>query len=64
MAEKMWYDWLASILLIVGGINWGLVGAFKWNLVEAIFGVGTFAMVVYVLVGVAGLMALWKLVKK
>lgn len=47
-------DWLALVLIIVGGLNWGLVGAFKFNLVDSIFGAGSaLARVVYVLVGLA-----------
>jgi len=47
-------DWLALVLIIVGGLNWGLVGAFKFNLVDTIFGEGSaLARIVYVLVGLA-----------
>jgi uncharacterized membrane protein YuzA (DUF378 family) len=46
--------WLA--LVIVGALNWGLVGLFEFNLVEEIFGTGTVADIVYVIVGLAGLM--------
>ncbi len=46
--------WLA--LVVIGAINWALVGLFEWNLVEEIFGTGTVADVVYVIVGLAGLM--------
>jgi uncharacterized membrane protein YuzA (DUF378 family) len=46
--------WLA--LVVVGALNWGLVGLFEFNLVEEIFGTGTVADVIYVIVGVAGLM--------
>lgn len=47
------------VLLIVGGLNWGLVGLFGFDLVAALFGPGsTLSRVVYVLVGVA---ALWQL---
>ena len=50
-------DWIAMILVIIGGINWGLVGFFDWNLVDAIFGVGgIIGRIVYALVGLA---ALW-----
>ena len=53
-------DWIAWILVIVGGLNWGLVGALQFNLVDAIFGVGsTASMVVYVLVGLS---ALWMII--
>lgn len=47
-------DYLAWILIVVGGLNWGLVGAFKYNLVDKIFGAGSgMSRVVYVLVGLA-----------
>jgi len=49
-------DWLALILVIVGGVNWGLVGFFDFNLVDAIFGMGTIARIIYALVGLS---ALW-----
>lgn len=49
-------DKLAPILLIIGGLNWGFVGLFEFNLVGTIFGdVSTAATVVYTLVGLAGL---------
>ena len=49
----------AVLLLIVGGLNWGLVGAFDYNLVNAIFVRGLVVeQVLYILVGLA---ALWKL---
>ena len=48
-------DILAAVLLVVGGLNWGLWGAFEFDLVAAIFGGSTAVMakVVYVLVGLA-----------
>ena len=49
-------DIVAAVLLVVGGLNWGLVGAARFDLVAAIFGTGSaFANVVYVLVGIAAL---------
>jgi len=43
-------------LVIVGAINWGLVGIFDFNLVSGIFGDGTiWTRIVYALVGLAGL---------
>ncbi|MDI1428938.1 DUF378 domain-containing protein [Polyangium sorediatum] len=48
--------WAAMILVIVGALNWALVGLFQWNLVSALFGVDSaLTRIVYVLVGVAGL---------
>jgi len=49
-------DLIAAILVIIGGINWGLVGVAKFNLVEEIIGTGTVAEVIYIIVGIA---ALW-----
>ena len=47
-------DFLATILVIVGALNWGLVGAFDLNLVTALFGVGSaLSSVVFILVGLA-----------
>jgi uncharacterized membrane protein YuzA (DUF378 family) len=47
-------DWVALVLVIVGGLNWGLVGAFKYNLVDSIFGeTSTLSRIVYVLVGLS-----------
>jgi uncharacterized protein len=47
-------DWVAMVLVIVGGLNWGLVGIFKLDLVKAIFGgIPSLQMIVYVLVGLA-----------
>ncbi|MBP6985090.1 MAG: DUF378 domain-containing protein [Alphaproteobacteria bacterium] len=52
-------DKIFMILLIVGGINWGLFGLLGIDLVAKIFGGGTVvAKVVYILVGVAGVKAL------
>jgi uncharacterized membrane protein YuzA (DUF378 family) len=49
-------DYIAWILIVVGGLNWGLVGAFQYNLVDSIFGVdSTLSRVVYVLVGLAAI---------
>ncbi len=45
-------DWVAVILLIVGGLNWALVGLFKGDLVALIFGnLSALSRIVYVLVG-------------
>ena len=63
MVKLNWLDYVALILVIVGGLNWGLV-AVKWNLVDAIFGVGSvLSAVVYGLVGLASLYTIY-IVKK
>lgn len=49
-------DWLALILLVIGGLNWGLVGIFDFNLVTKIFGdMSTIARVIYAVVGLSGI---------
>lgn len=58
-------DWIAYILLIVGGLNWGLVGAADIDLVQMIFGAGSIADIVYILVGISALyLLLMKFMKK
>src|SRR5215204_2948532 len=48
------------LLLIVGGLNWGLVGLFSFDLVAAIFGGGSaLSRIIYILVGAS---AVWQLV--
>ena len=49
-------DVVAAILVVVGALNWGLVGAARTDLVALLFGVGSpLSSVVYVVVGLAGL---------
>jgi len=50
-------DLIASILLIIGGINWGLVGIFEFNLVKYLFSGTGIENIVYIAVGVA---AVWQ----
>ncbi len=52
-------EWVAFVLLVVGGLNWGLVGLFNFNLVTTIFGTGTLTNLVYDLVGLAALVELY-----
>jgi uncharacterized membrane protein YuzA (DUF378 family) len=55
---------ITLILLIVGGLNWGLVGALDFDLVAAIFGdMSPLARIVYVLVGVAAVYQIIPLTK-
>jgi len=49
-------DWVAGLLIIIGGLNWGLIGIFNFDLVAAIFGTMTpIARIVYILVALAAL---------
>jgi hypothetical protein len=71
MSDKSVIDWIASILVIIGAINWGLVGitsfsgvAYDWDLVSLIFsGIPALAAIVYILVGLSGIWLLIKLFK-
>lgn len=46
--------WVALVLVVVGGLNWALVGIFSFDLVAAIFGeMSALARIVYVVVGIA-----------
>lgn len=47
------FDWMAMVLLVVGGINWGLVGLFDFDLVALMFGDMTgLSRFVYAFVGI------------
>ncbi len=57
-------DVLAFVLVIIGGINWGLIGWVDYNLVDSIFGVGsTISRVVYAIVGAASLYLIYTFIK-
>ncbi|GGD06351.1 MULTISPECIES: DUF378 domain-containing protein [Pontibacillus] len=58
---------IALLLVIIGAVNWGLIGLFQFDLVAALFGggeqSGAFARVIYTLVGISGLISLSLLFK-
>jgi len=57
-------DWIALVLAIIGGLNWGLVGAFKFDLVATIFGdMSALSRIVYLLVGLAALYLIYTATK-
>lgn len=65
MAEKKVLDWIALVLVIVGGLNWGLVGLFQFDLVEAILGsIPALQRIIYVLVGLAAAYMIYYAAKK
>lgn len=47
-------DVVTAILVIIGALNWGLVGIADFNLVHALLGTTMLAKVVYILVGLSG----------
>lgn len=58
---------VALVLIIVGGLNWGLVGLFNFDLVEGIFGpsgirsAAPISRIIYILVGLAALYGIYLL---
>ncbi len=50
-------NWIALILLIVGGLNWGLIGFFQYDLVGTIF--GSMTMITRVIFGIVGIAAVY-----
>lgn len=61
------FDVVAAVLVVVGALNWGLVGFANFDLVAAIFGSASFlSSVVYGLVGLAGLFQVlqWKAIQR
>lgn len=58
-------DWISMVLVIVGGLNWGLVGAFNFDLVKAILGSIPFLQnLVYILVGLSAIYMIYFATKK
>lgn len=58
-------DLVAYILVIVGALNWGLVGLFDFDIVATLFGtVSRITDIVYVLIGVSALWVIYMKVKK
>lgn len=59
-------DILAAVLVVIGALNWGLVGTIRFNLVAAIFGATVISSIIYALVGFAGLYQAvqWKAIQR
>lgn len=67
-------DWVVWLLLFIGGLNWGLVGLFKFDLINSITGgsidykvseaISTFGMIIYILVGLAAVWSLFTMFSK
>jgi uncharacterized membrane protein YuzA (DUF378 family) len=58
-------EWIAAILVIIGGLNWGLVGAANIDLVQLLLGsIPILAQIVYILVGLSALYMIYVLMQK
>lgn len=59
------FGWIAVILLIIGGLNIGFAGVFDFNILGGIFGsVPALLRVIYVLIGLSALWALFVIAKR
>ena len=58
-------DWIAMILVIIGSVNWGLIGLFDFDIVATLFGDMALSLsrIIYSLVGLAGLYNIYLLAK-
>ena len=57
--NSKWLDYTTLTLVIVGAVNWGLVGFFKFDLVAYLFGsLSLLSRIIYALVGLSGLYVL------
>ena len=50
------FEPIALLFVVIGALNWGIVGLFDENVISNVFGTGTFTDVLYVVVGLCGLM--------
>ncbi|HLB52135.1 MAG TPA: DUF378 domain-containing protein [Chlamydiales bacterium] len=58
-------DLIAVIILIIGGLNWGLIGLFEWNFIGSVFGyVTTFSRTLYTIIGIAAIYKIINFAKK
>ena len=56
MKKKRILDWITCILVIIGAINWGLIGFFNFNVVSLIVGdMSVLSRIIYALIGLSGL---------
>ena len=60
-----WLDYTLLTLVIIGAINWGLIGFFRFDLIASLFGqLSAISRIIYAIVGIAGIYSLilfWKL---
>lgn len=53
-------NYICTPLMIIGALNWGLVGAFNFNLVSVLFGnMSVISRIIYILVGIAGVCGIY-----
>lgn len=64
MCKKGSLGWVATVLVIIGGLNWGLIGFLNFDLVATIFGdMSAVSRVIYAVVGLAALYMIFGVAK-
>ena len=59
------FDRIALALVVVGALNWGTIGIFKFDFVQAIFGdMSVFSRIIFTLVGLAGIWCITLIFRK
>lgn len=59
------FDWIALVLLLIGGLNWGLIGFFNFDFIGFIFAHAiVFVRIIYALVGLSAIWVIIKLSKR
>ena len=59
------FDWVVFILLIIGGLNWGMIALFNIDLVSSMFGsMSTITRVIYGMVGISAIYSIYILSTK
>lgn len=57
--ERNWLDIVSLILIIIGAVNWGLIGLFNLDLVATLFGtMSMISRIIYAIIGIAGIYSL------
>lgn len=65
MKKMNWLEWSAMVLVILGALNWGLVGLFDFNLVTWFFGdIKMIIPIVYDLIGLAAFYVVYMVLTK
>jgi hypothetical protein len=57
------FEPIALLFMVLGALNWGILGLFEENVISNVFGTGTFTDVLYVIVGVSGLVYIPRLLE-
>ena len=58
------FEPIALLIMVLGALNWGMVGLFDENVISDIFGSGTFTDAVYTVIGVCGLVWIPRLLEE